>query len=200
MGKRKDLTGERFGQLYVIGYDHTDRNNNAYWRCLCDCGNETTVQAGSLVGGRTSSCGCKKRGPVPEDLTGQRFGRLIVLSHDHTGNRGQTYWRCLCDCGNEHVVDRIALKKGLTTSCGCRNKEIITTHGMSGSSLYRAWDAMRQRCNNPNHKGYGNYGGRGIFVCDEWGTFEKFRDWALETGPLSFRFAVKTRPFMKEGD
>lgn len=180
--KRKDLTGMRFGQLRVIDYSHTDHNNNAYWRCLCDCGNETTVQAGSLVGGRTSSCGCKKRGSIPEDLTGRRFGRLVVLGYDHTNSRGNSYWHCLCDCGNERVVDRTALKNGSTTSCGCYNREIITTHGMSYTPLYRAWDGIKRRCNNQTDARYKYYGARGISYCDDWESFENFRDWALDNG------------------
>lgn len=39
---------------------------------------------------------------------------------------------------------------------------------------YRSWDAMKQRCNNPNAQGYHNYGGRGISVCAEWATFKNF--------------------------
>lgn len=41
---------------------------------------------------------------------------------------------------------------------------------------------MRQRCNNPSHNSYVRYGNRGIFVCDEWLSFENFRDWALNNG------------------
>lgn len=41
---------------------------------------------------------------------------------------------------------------------------------------------MRQRCNDPNHKSYKNYGGRGIKVCAEWDDFEVFEKWAIENG------------------
>ena len=49
------------------------------------------------------------------------------------------------------------------------------THGMSRTPEYKAWDGMKQRCFNPNHKSYSDYGGRGITVCDRWqNSFETF--------------------------
>ena len=41
---------------------------------------------------------------------------------------------------------------------------------------------MRQRCNNPNHHSYNNYGGRGISICPEWNDFSVFREWAVNNG------------------
>ena len=42
------------------------------------------------------------------------------------------------------------------------------SHGLSYTPEYRAWQQMIRRCHNPEHPAYANYGGRGIFVCDEW--------------------------------
>lgn len=39
---------------------------------------------------------------------------------------------------------------------------------------YRAWQGMKDRCYNPNCKGYKNYGGRGIKVCDRWFEYSNF--------------------------
>lgn len=48
-------------------------------------------------------------------------------------------------------------------------------HGMSRSPEHRAWEGMKQRCQNPNHKDYPDYGGRGITVCARWlASFENF--------------------------
>ena len=55
-------------------------------------------------------------------------------------------------------------------------------HGMCNTKLYRIWDNMKSRCNNPKHKSYGEYGGRGIRVCDEWNSFVEFMAWALQNG------------------
>lgn len=59
-----------------------------------------------------------------------------------------------------------------------------TTHGDSaaGNKLYRTWVNMRQRCNNPNHQYYADYGGRGVEVCPEWESYEPFKEWALAHG------------------
>ena len=48
------------------------------------------------------------------------------------------------------------------------------THRYRDTKVYRAWKAMRTRCNNPNHKDYKHYGGRGIKVCKRWDTFLNF--------------------------
>lgn len=48
-------------------------------------------------------------------------------------------------------------------------------HGKSHSKLHETWRAMRNRCSNPNHKQYPDYGGRGIKVCPEWSDFLVFR-------------------------
>lgn len=61
------------------------------------------------------------------DLTGQRFGRLIVLKRSGTytypsGNK-RSLWLCKCDCGNTTFVNAKALKLGQTKSCGCLSKD-----------------------------------------------------------------------------
>lgn len=123
------------------------------------------------------------------DLTGQRFGRLLVVKRAENIGK-QTAWLCMCDCGNETIVASWNLKTGNTSSCGClwrcvvpaNNKELNTRHGESHSKLHRTWCNMRYRCYNPNCKSYKNYGGRGITICDEWSSYESFRTWALENG------------------
>lgn len=56
------------------------------------------------------------------------------------------------------------------------------THGMSHSRLHNIWLSMRQRCEKPRSSGYRKYGAKGIRVCDEWSSFEVFRDWAYANG------------------
>ena len=57
------------------------------------------------------------------DLTGQRFGRLVVLERAENNNYGQAQWLCLCDCGNKKIINGGSLRKGATKSCGCIAKE-----------------------------------------------------------------------------
>ena len=108
------------------------------------------------------------------DLTGQRFGRLVAV--DRAPKRGRHLcWNCVCDCGNTNVASTCDLRTGNSKSCGCGNKEACSTHGMTGTPEHQAWTGMKQRCTNEKSLAYDNYGGRGIFVCDEWlNSFEKF--------------------------
>ena len=126
-----------------------------------------------------------------EDLTGKRFGRLVVIAEDHLENR-QYYWLCKCDCGNLTVKSGNEMKWGKVKSCGCLRAEckppLMQTHGMSRSKLYRIWTAMKQRCENEHDPNYFRYGGRGIAVCDEWKAFEPFEKWALSNGYVEGKY------------
>lgn len=113
------------------------------------------------------------------DLTGQKFGKLTVLSYKEVDRNSQRVWSCKCDCGNYTSVSTGALRSGNTSSCGCYNvekfREVVTKHGMSSLPEYKAWLTMKQRCINPKNKSYPDYGGRGISVSEEWAnSFEKF--------------------------
>lgn len=58
-----DLTGQCFGRLTVIER-RFDGKSNTRWRCLCNCGNETTATTGNLLGGKHKSCGCYRKESV----------------------------------------------------------------------------------------------------------------------------------------
>ena len=106
------------------------------------------------------------------NISGQRFGRLVVVKHMGSNQYRQSVWLCRCDCGNEKVITSNQLRTGHTRSCGCLLTETIKTlhmtHGGTYHPLYQTWLGMKQRCSNPNHKDYNNYGGRGISVCERW--------------------------------
>ncbi len=118
---------------------------------------------------------------IRKDLTGQRFGRLIVISVDSkTSKHHGTYWICRCDCGTEKSVSSTALKQGYTKSCGCLRRESLQNSRHKNLRLYQVWQDMKQRCSNPNNKYYHRYGGRGIKVCPEWANeYESFYLWAI---------------------
>lgn len=123
------------------------------------------------------------------DLTGQRFGRLIVIVRAVSGP-GRSYWQCQCDCGVTKNVAASCLKNGMTRSCGCLNSEVVsarnratmTTHGQSKTPLYIVWQSMIRRCEDPRLKAYADYGGRGISVCREWRSPANFLAWAMTSG------------------
>ena len=57
------------------------------------------------------------------DLTGKRFGRLVVLSESSKSNTGLRRWVCKCDCGTVKIIHASSLTRGLSTSCGCYNRQ-----------------------------------------------------------------------------
>ncbi len=113
----------------------------------------------------------------PKLQPGDRVGRWTLQSIDHT-RRGEPYWACVCDCGGAKTVSAGSLNRQASRSCGCLNAEVaterFTTHGKTGDPIFAIWNAMVQRCHNPNSKQWEDYGGRGIEVCQRWRTFENF--------------------------
>lgn len=70
------------------------------------------------------------------DITGQKFGKLTVLERsENTRGDKQTYFKCMCECGNYFVVTRNSLVSGNTKSCGCLHKESMKkmTKDLSGN-------------------------------------------------------------------
>lgn len=121
------------------------------------------------------------------DMTEKTYGKLTVISKHHKDNRGEWFWLCKCDCGNETVASGWKIRNGVTTSCGCvqsewRKRGPNHSHGMTNTRLYVIWSNMKARCNNVKGYEYHAYGGKGVRVCEEWERFENFRDWAEAHG------------------
>ena len=110
--------GTRYGMLVVIGRAEVRPGGLAYWKCRCDCGNETEVAGRDLRSGHTTSCGCKKLANIINEVN-NRYGKLLVIAYDGSRENGGAKWRCKCDCGNEIIVDGYSLRSGHTKSCGC---------------------------------------------------------------------------------
>lgn len=114
------------------------------------------------------------------DLTGRVFGELKVVQQSKERIGTKVTWLCLCSCGKHHLATADNLRSGQCKSCGCRWGRF--SHGQSAtanrkgqaSPTYRSWQAMKQRCTNPNHMSYPRYGGVGVTVCKRWMTFDNF--------------------------
>lgn len=86
-------------------------------------------------------------------------------------------------CGNAFSVKNSSPQRFCSKSCGAHSSK-NKRHGMNGTPEGDAWINMRLRCNNPNHKAYPSYGGRGITICERWDLLENFlEDMGLRPGP-----------------
>ena len=125
-----------------------------------------------------------------KDLTGQPFGRLIVIREYGRDKWGKVLWLCKCECGREVVVREDDLRSEHTQSCGCLSRELvrerITTHGCTNEPWYPTYKTMMQRCGH--FKGAPEcdsrlYRDRGITVCELWRNSPRaFGDWLLDHG------------------
>jgi hypothetical protein len=136
MARLLDLSGQRFGRLTVTGYAGPDNYGRAKWACTCECGSETIAGAGNLKTGTTKSCGCLRNRASPHrlDLSGERFGRLVVREIAEL-RRGRLHWKCDCDCGSETVVSTLRLQRGHTKSCGCLQQDTRRRRGVVMGAL-----------------------------------------------------------------
>jgi hypothetical protein len=129
-----------------------------------------------------------------KDITGQRFGKIVVLSIEKKDPRQGVFWLCACDCGQKTVAKGTAIRYGSVKSCGCgsreaaiRNfKDLIEKHRVPYPHSRKLKDLrtnMLARCYDPSNNRWKNYGGRGIKVCEEWlNNSRRFYDWVMANG------------------
>lgn len=120
MGKFNDLTGQKFGEVLVLGKDEelSSIKNRLYWKCQCSCGRIKSIRSDNLK--KIQTCGeCSK------DLTNKKFGKLIPIEKGKKDKAQHQYWICKCDCGNIVEVNSDNLRRGLTQSCGCLHTQIM---------------------------------------------------------------------------
>lgn len=95
---------------------------------------------------------------------GERYGRLVCI-----GKPERKYASIFqCDCGTVKIVVNNSVRTEKTQSCGCLQRERAFKHGMWKTSEFRTWQNMIDRCHNPKHARFADWGGRGITVCDAW--------------------------------
>ena len=136
----KDCTGEKFGMLKVLSKTTIQprKNRQEYgWELLCECGARVVRVRGDFdkaVG--IKSCGCfstqlKKQnaGMKTENLTGQKFGELIVSKTvrgwDGRADRVRSSNECLCSCGAVVWFNSAQLKKSKFLNCRDSSKHLI---------------------------------------------------------------------------
>jgi hypothetical protein len=121
------------------------------------------------------------------DITGNKYGKLLVINREGRNKSNKITWKCRCDCGKEVIVTGNNLKNGHTQSCGCLHKEAdlrkAKRNNMSETKLGKAWYNMIYRATSPKNREAHRYLNRGITVCDEWrDSFESFVKWSMDNG------------------
>lgn len=120
------------------------------------------------------------------EMVGKTFGKVTVLAEAgrHSERIKKLTYICVCACGKEFRTLGVNLRNGGTTSCGCNHGGRVK-HGnaLVGATTpeYRTWLNIKARCYNSSVGGYENYGGRGIYVCDEWK--DSFETFLADMGP-----------------
>lgn len=126
---------------------------------------------------------------LPASPTESRLAAIGAPFTIKRSGRNRRFVACLCACGMTLNVDYYQFLNGKTKSCGCYRSDRASeagrrigfkrTHGESvhagNSTEYRIWSGIIQRCCNPNDAAYGDYGGRGISICERWrNSYEAF--------------------------
>ncbi len=141
--------GKTYGQLKIIEEldPHITPNGSKQRivKCLCSCGNEFTIRLVSAKqNGKCRDCLNKDK---RVDITGKRFGKLVVISmaDDYISPTGTrlAQCRCQCDCGKITIVSMSSLVTGTTRSCGC----LLNSRGMlkDDKELMKRYDFERNR-------------------------------------------------------
>jgi hypothetical protein len=125
---------------------------------------------------------------------GQSFHKWSIVDPTYIYRHKNRYVVCQCVCGIVKEVAVVHLVHGRSRAChSCGAKEgaidrakstyrgtppVNLQHGHTHtgykSPTYRSWGAMLARCENPKHRKWRWYGGRGITVCEQWHTFTNF--------------------------
>ncbi len=153
--------GDRFSLLTVLSREPSDSNGRARLRCRCECGNVCVVRRTDLVTGNTKSCGFLKALVIRHRMGKvmlRRFGSLDALGLAESQSRvtPASVWVTFCSvCGEMVLATTKQLRSG-------------KHHWPCVEETYSTWRNMIQRCTNPNHEQYDDYGGRGIEVCYKW--------------------------------
>lgn len=190
--------GDVYGEWTILRYSHAGEKGRGssryYYWVRCSCGHEQQLRFIMLRYGGSLKCwACHLKRPrarSKEPLAiGAVYGLWTVISAPfQLPTKGAWRVLCRCVCGTEKAHTETSLRNGYAKQCrACAAKAYYKhggTHGGPNEIEYRTWRSMRDRCENPNNRGWSNYGGRGIQVCERWKSFENFlADLGKRPGP-----------------
>jgi hypothetical protein len=139
--------------------------------------------------------------PSIRDLTGFANNRWKIIRYagsvPKTSGGRQHVWLLVCKCGNTMIGVASNIVSGISTSCGCQHSENLaarnTRHGLSSRPEYQIWKAIWQRCTNPKHVQWADYGGRGITVCQRWRGLKGFPRFLTDMGSRPKGYTIERR-------
>ncbi len=121
---------------------------------------------------------------LERDMTPRLIGETWLGKYNISNTQNYSFGVFECQFCNKEFVSRVAqIKNKHTQSCGCQIGQKHKIHGLHSHKLYKTWQNLIQRCNNPKRKDYKDYGGRGIIVCEEWLDVTIFIAWCESTHP-----------------
>lgn len=116
---------------------------------------------------------------------GKKYHRLIIVEFLGSDNLNRTFCKCECDCGKIISVQFPNVINGSTKSCGCQKTDAVIARNLSNAHphrktrIFRIWKRMHQRCYEINCDDYGDYGAKGVVICNEWHEYYNFYNWAI---------------------
>lgn len=141
--------GQQYGKWTLVKFSYKNKYNQACWECKCDCGVFKTLRLSSVRGGHIRSCGClskkassraaEKKIKEKMRIIGTRIERLVVVSFSHSDKKN-TFWNCVCDCGNKKIIDYSKLSKRRIKSCGCYSNHHIDFEHVVKKNAKRIYD------------------------------------------------------------
>lgn len=210
MGKTTDITGKVFGRLTALRPIKPEGARHLQWVCFCECGNTKNIPTGSLTSGRVNSCGCLFKELIKNNTLAIKAKKDRLENEEnfvgtiHVTRKGSAYKileyinandiliKFQDDVGYETRITHTQFKTG---SIGNPYLPIVNGVGYLGVGPHQAtvlsdatkvgnvWTNMLKRCYDPNNNAYHSYGGRGVYVCEEWKCFQTFAEWYVnQTG------------------
>lgn len=159
---KSEKIGKRYGKVIVLELSQSINWKTRY-KCICDCGVTFITYADYLQHGKVKTCG--KCGY--NDLSGQKFGRLMVISVAE--HKRRLKYNCVCDCGKNVVVKAYHLTSGKTKSCGCLKVDLEKKRNGKNHPRYNpdiSDEERRQKRKTPEYKNWTkNILKRDCFAC-----------------------------------
>jgi hypothetical protein len=181
--------GQKFGKLLIKGsiIKNSGTRKLLYQVCLCDCGKERMVQLGNLINGSVYACASCT---IIQDITGKRFGKILVIKSLGMDEKRNAKWECQCDCGNRFTIFGSALIKAGVKSCGCVPRgpslpygesyfnRVYSTYVRSAKNRNLSFELSKDMfreiiskncyyCNKPpEYREYSNYNKNGGIICN----------------------------------